>query len=234
MPDLPEESSSRAARILAAAGELLLARGSKGVTVADVAARAHVGKGTVYLYWRTKEDLLLGLIGRDFLALADEVTALVSVDPEIARPSRLCPSMLCIAAEHPFIAALQHSDNDLLGILAADPRSARLLEILGPDAVIRAILPIWRDSGLARTDWPLDDQVIALQALTTGFVVAYKATPRPPVQDLTRVFAAAVTSLLGSEISTPQQLRTTANGVRALIAEHRAGVLNLIDEQVSV
>jgi AcrR family transcriptional regulator len=61
-------------RVLAAAGELVLARGSRGVTIAEVARRAHIGKGTVYLYWKTKEDLLLDLVCRDFLALADEIT----------------------------------------------------------------------------------------------------------------------------------------------------------------
>ena len=53
----PEQQSTKAARLLASAGELLLSRGARGFTVADVAKRAHVGKGTVYLYWPTKEDL---------------------------------------------------------------------------------------------------------------------------------------------------------------------------------
>ena len=59
--------------MLAAASELLVGRGARGFTVADVAQRAHVGKGTVYLYWPTKEDLLIGLIGRGFLSLVDDL-----------------------------------------------------------------------------------------------------------------------------------------------------------------
>ena len=94
MSVLPEQSSPKAARILAAAGDLLLHRGSRGVTIADVAQKAHVGKGTVHLYWDAKEDLLLGLIGRDLLALADGFTAALAADPDLARPSRLAPRLL--------------------------------------------------------------------------------------------------------------------------------------------
>ena len=60
--ELAEHDSGTAARILAAARELVLKRGVKGLTIAEIAERAHVGKGTAYLYWKTKEDLLLAVI----------------------------------------------------------------------------------------------------------------------------------------------------------------------------
>jgi AcrR family transcriptional regulator len=62
MAELAELDSGTAARILAAARELVLKRGVKGLTVAEIAEKAHVGKGTAYLYWKTKEDLLLAVI----------------------------------------------------------------------------------------------------------------------------------------------------------------------------
>lgn len=229
MPNLTGHSSPKAARILAAAGELLLGRGSKGVTIAEVAQKAHVGKGTVYLYWKTKEDLLLDLVCRDFLALADEVVASVTADPDLARPSRLCPNMLHTAAAHPYVSALQSNDGDLLGVLADDPRSTRLLDTLGPDAVMHGILPIWRDNALARTDWTVEDQAFALHALVTGFL---KTTTGPrsriPVADPERVFAATVTTLLGPERATPEQVRAAAaEGIRHLAAA-RGTALELI------
>jgi AcrR family transcriptional regulator len=45
------------ARIISAAAELMLARGFDQTTVDDVAARAGVGKATVYRRWPSKEDL---------------------------------------------------------------------------------------------------------------------------------------------------------------------------------
>lgn len=225
MPD--PHSPPKAARILAAAGELLLGRGSKGVTIAEVARKAHIGKGTVYLYWKTKEDLLLDLVCRDFLAMADEVTSAVTADPDLARPSRLCPNMLHVAAEHPYVSALTRNDEDLLGVLTDDPRSARLLDTLGPDAVMYRILPIWRAHDLARTDWSLADQALALHSLVTGFLTTTGGS-RPRVDDPERVLAAAVTALLGPERATPEQVRAAAEeGIRDLAVE-RASALDLI------
>lgn len=218
MAELPEHGSPKAARILAAAGELLLGRGSKGVTIAEVATKAHVGKGTVYLYWKTKEDLLLGLISRDFIALADEVVAAVTADPELARPSRLGPNMLEVAARHPYVNALQTGDDVLLGVLADDPRSATLLETLGAGAFLHHILPIWRRHDLARDDWDVADQAFALQALLAGFLTAAPSLKgRLPVDDPARVFAASITALLGPERATPEQVKLAAEeGIRSL------------------
>lgn len=225
MPDLPEHSSPKAARILAAAGGLLLGGGSKRMTIAEVAKKAHVGKGTVYLYWDSKEDLLMGVVGRDFIAMADEITAEVSADPDLARPSRLCPFMLRVAATHPYANALMARDEELLGALAADPEVTELFDTLGPDAMMHDVLPLWRDAGMARTDWPSTDQAFALQALTTGFLAtAADRSPRSRSVDPEAVFAAAVTALLGPENTTPDRVKyTAAEGLRSL-ARRRAEV----------
>jgi AcrR family transcriptional regulator len=229
LPDLPEHSSPKAARILAAAGELLLARGSKGVTISDVATRAHIGKGTVYLYWKTKEDLLLGLVSRDFIGLADAVTEAVTADPDLARPSRLIPDMLTTAARHPFVDALRRGDDGLLGALTDDPRAAKLLETLSPDAMMSGVLPVWRRHALARTDWPLAEQALALHALLTGFMMAPVPSRFRPEQVVPeQVLAKSVTALLGPERATPAQVRATAaEGIQAL-ADARVTALELI------
>ena len=68
VPDLPGQQPARRGRgrprdpetderITAAAAELLLQRGFDRTTVDDVAARAGVGKATVYRRWPSKEDL---------------------------------------------------------------------------------------------------------------------------------------------------------------------------------
>jgi AcrR family transcriptional regulator len=68
VPDLTDEQPVRRgrgrprdpetdARITSAAAELLLQRGFDRTTVDDVAARAGVGKATVYRRWPSKEDL---------------------------------------------------------------------------------------------------------------------------------------------------------------------------------
>lgn len=229
--DLPELHSPKAARLLAAAGDLLIGRGAKGFTVADVAARAHVGKGTVYLYWPTKEDLLIGLIGRAFLGLLDDLIERLSADPELARPSRFCPAMLQIATNQPLIAALQRHDDDLLGVLTDHPRSIALDGALGPGAVLGAVLPIWRESGMARNDWDLSDQSFALRSLITG--VAFSLIGPSPhsadVGDPLGVLGTAVTAILGPERANQKQLRAAASDIVDFLREGQAAALQIID-----
>ncbi len=229
--DLPELHSTKAARLLAAAGDLLIGRGARGFTIADVAARAHVGKGTVYLYWPTKEDLLIGLIGRAFLSLLDDLIGRLSADPELARPSRFCPAMLQIATNQPLIAALQRRDDDLLGVLTDHPRSIALDGALGPGAVLDAVLPIWRESGMARNDWGLSEQNFALHSLITGvaFSLIGPSPHSPDIEDPMGILGTAVTAILGPERANQKQLRAAASDIVDFLREGQAAALQLID-----
>lgn len=227
---LPEHTSTKAARLLAAAGELLIGRGAAGFTVADVAKRAHVGKGTVYLYWPTKDDLLIGLVGREFLNLLDDVIRRLDEEPDLARPSRFCPMLLDAATSQPLLAGLQRHDEDLLGALADHPRSTALHDALGPSAVIGSVLPVWRDNHLARIDWDTADQAFALHGLVTGValsMVAPAIEPRPVGEPL-RVLSAAVTALLGPERASRAEVLVTARGVVDFLSRGRESVLGAI------
>lgn len=59
--------------ILDAAAELFASRQFHEVRLDDIAASAHVGKGTLYLYWRSKEDVYLAIIRRGFAAVLHRI-----------------------------------------------------------------------------------------------------------------------------------------------------------------
>jgi AcrR family transcriptional regulator len=56
-----ELKARRESEILEAAAAVFAERGFRGTRIADVAARAGLGKGTIYEYYRSKEDLFLNL-----------------------------------------------------------------------------------------------------------------------------------------------------------------------------
>lgn len=56
-----EAKFERRRQILHAADELVKHHGHSAISVAEVAKRAGVAKGTVYLYFKTKEEIYLGL-----------------------------------------------------------------------------------------------------------------------------------------------------------------------------
>ena len=64
---------ARADRILDAAADLLLRHGYRRVTIDDVAAGAAVGKGTIYLHWRTREALFWAALQRETMRLLEKI-----------------------------------------------------------------------------------------------------------------------------------------------------------------
>lgn len=88
-PERDQPQRDRADRILDAAGELLLTLGYRKVTIDDIAGRARIGKGTVYLHWRTKGQLFQALIGRESVQLTDEVIGVLAGDAAAVRPHQL-------------------------------------------------------------------------------------------------------------------------------------------------
>ncbi|MBZ5713374.1 TetR/AcrR family transcriptional regulator [Nannocystis pusilla] len=121
MFDRPRDSANRADRILDAAGVLLLRLGYRKVTIEDVAKQADVGKGTVYLHWRSKEQLFTALVMRTSVEVTEELLGLVRADPAEVLPHRFMRSSFLAAVRRPVMFALLTGDNELLGKLGKGP-----------------------------------------------------------------------------------------------------------------
>lgn len=161
MPEQP--SDSRADRILDAAGELLLRFGFRKVTIEDVAKQARIGKGTIYLHWRTKDLLFQALLARESLEMTDEVLAELRRDPAEIRPHRLMRTMFLATERRPLMKALLTGDMEMLGDLADSPMGKQ-------DAIANAeYFASMTRHGLLRTDVAHLDYT--MNAALTGFFV---------------------------------------------------------------
>ena len=83
---------ARAERILDAAAELLERWGYKRLTMDDVAQHVGIGKGTIYLHWKTREALFDAVLRRELSSLLEEFLASIRADPREALPHRLSRS----------------------------------------------------------------------------------------------------------------------------------------------
>jgi len=173
------QKSSRAAKVLAAAEDLVVKQGFKGVTMSAVAQRAHVGKGTPYLYWNTKEDLFLEIIARSLADVLHNLAVRVRAEPALAVAERLCVALAKAWLERPLVRALQVTDADVLGALLDDPRAHAIAAESGPSAILRRLIPLWREHGTVRTDWSAEEQAAALELLLIGYFAAQTRTISP-------------------------------------------------------
>ncbi|MEU0535999.1 TetR/AcrR family transcriptional regulator [Amycolatopsis tolypomycina] len=153
----------RADRILDAAGELLLRMGYRKVAIDDVARAVGIGKGTVYLHWRTKELLFQALMMRESADLTDELLAMIKADPAMILPHRMIPGSFLITHRRPLVMAMLRGNAEMFGALGdlALKKQQAEVGVQFEDVMLR-----W---GLIRPDVP--HVTYALRAATLGFYV---------------------------------------------------------------
>ena len=159
---------ARGERILDAASELLLRYGYSRVTIDDVAQRAEVGKGTVYLHWRTREELFRAVLERELAQALDEVAEGVLADPGSWQMHRVARALFLSIMRRPLLTALFRSDPEVLGKFAgrrAVERDLRRAVTLGE------YVGLLSAHGQLREDLSADDLTLAFMSVWTGFIL---------------------------------------------------------------
>lgn len=171
------EQAPRADRILAAAGELLLRFGYQRVTIDDIAARAEVGKGTVYLHWKTKHELFAVLLLREVAEVMRELLADMRADPAQALLHRVMRASFLAIMRRPLTRALYTRDIDTLGKLLAGDAAGLAARQRVTDALFDDYLDLMRGHGLLRVDIDRQTQVYVLNAVGAGFYATEQFLP---------------------------------------------------------
>ena len=128
----PEEREERRELILDAAEELITDQGFETVSMNSVAARSGLAKGTLYLYFQTREEVFLALHARHReLWMADMLAGL-------AEGQKLVPLVAGLAREHPVFLML----NARLGPVIEQnlPREALIAEKRASSADLAALI----------------------------------------------------------------------------------------------
>jgi len=92
MPATPRHTSrarieAKESAILDAAEKIFARAGFDGAKVSDIARAASVAEGTVYLYYKNKQDLLAGVVGRFWTQLT--LGAEAAIEPDVTTREQL-------------------------------------------------------------------------------------------------------------------------------------------------
>jgi AcrR family transcriptional regulator len=188
----PQDRLERAHRILDVAGELILRWGYDKTTIDDMARRAGVAKGTIYLHWRTRDELFAALLRRERVYLMEEVRAGAP-----ATLSELLGEFVGAALRRPLLKAVLVGDSEVLGKLARMKRRGTMgLELGGAtDAYLGRLIEhgaVRRESG---------DHTMVITAIVYGFVFLPDLLPeetRVPEERIAELVADAVERVLGT------------------------------------
>jgi AcrR family transcriptional regulator len=200
----PEAKGARRAQILDAAFALHEDADLEAVSMDEVARKAGVAKGTLYLYFRTKEELFLGLLERAFEAWFDELDAKLSVGQGWIAASALADLVSATLSSRRLFRRLLAQLGPVLEYNLQDDRALRFKwRIAGRLAMTGALLER-RTTYLRAGDGAR--LLLHLQALAAG--IQTLAEPAPPVR---RILKAPGLDVMRMEFD--QEFRATARAL---------------------
>lgn len=209
---------ARAHHILDTAAELLQRYGYNKTTMDDLARQAGVAKGTLYLHWKTRDDIFEALLRREQVAVAR--TFLENVRASSERPT--LRSLFRHAAlgllRHPLGRAVFTRDVEVVGKLLREadehPERKELFEVL---------IDFLSRRNLVRPDLAPRAQAFLVRAVFLGFFMLCSWTPDQlglpddQVADLVADTVVAALDLGGQ--ATPEEVTAAAEDFLAYLGE---------------
>ncbi|MFD6100198.1 TetR/AcrR family transcriptional regulator [Nocardiopsis flavescens] len=166
------ERARRAVRILDAAAELLVSLGYGKVTIEDVARRAGVGKGTVYLHFPTKEVLFGLVVVRVQMEVGTALIARMKADPAVIMPGETARWLYLTQYEKPLVNALLARSTETLGGIV-ETVGATQSGLTGLRArVMQDYFTVLGGHGLLGSDRPVEEQNYLFVSAVMGALVS--------------------------------------------------------------
>jgi AcrR family transcriptional regulator len=155
---------------LDAASELILRWGYDKTTVDDIARRAGVAKGTIYLHWKTREELFEALLRRESLELGQEFRQRITQDPAGATLRGIYKHAALALLRRPLLKAVLLGDREVIGRLARSEQNQSFYASRWAGFTI--YLDFLRSHNIIRTDISIQEQAYAVTAIFVGYFLA--------------------------------------------------------------
>jgi len=209
--------AERATAILDVAADLLLRHGYRRVTIDDVAAGANIGKGTIYLHWKTREQLFSAVFEREVLCAIDELRQALRQDPNVCLLHRFARTYFLAIVSRPLLRGFLLADAELLGKLITSRDTTRDDR---HNAMSRAYLELLAEHGLLRDDMDIEEIRYAYQATFEGFLQQEAAAPADGLDQRADLLARTVRRAFESDRPAANtELRDVAAAATALLTD---------------
>ncbi|HVB23268.1 MAG TPA: TetR/AcrR family transcriptional regulator [Ktedonobacteraceae bacterium] len=180
-----DERKLREERLLDAATTLLVRWGYRKTTIDDVAREAGVGKGTIYLHWKDKNELFQAAIVREQHRYSKDLQRRIAADPQGGLLHRVVTHGMLATFSNPLVAAVIRGNSDIFNGLIGTYEPAFFNQLLGDSDTYFAQL---QEAGLIRKDIPPSTITYLLTALKVGIIHSpdiFSPEHQPSMEQLT-------------------------------------------------
>jgi AcrR family transcriptional regulator len=158
-------------RTMSITRDMLMVHGYKRTTIEEIARRAGIGKGTVYLHWRTKDELVEDLIQQELAGIFGGLLADTRRDHRACMLHHVIYSIFTTAERYPLFRAFYTGDRETLGRLAGRAGRGEQRYRLSALPPFREYLAALMENQCLRPGLTLEATSDGLDALTAGFFV---------------------------------------------------------------
>jgi AcrR family transcriptional regulator len=150
-----EQKEQRRQAILEVAWLLFQSQPYEAINMQEVATCSGLAKGTLYLYFQTKEELFLALLEQQFVAWMEEINALLTVLPVPATPEVVVSTFGHSLNAHPALLrllAMSHSilEHNVVTDVIARYKQVTLYHVGYTGQILERLLPILQPGDGAR------------------------------------------------------------------------------------
>lgn len=167
----------RAHRILDAASELIQRWGYRKTAVDDIARLAGVAKGTIYLHWKTREDLFVALLLRESVEATRTMIERIDSDSGDFCFSTVVKHSIYVVMTRPLSRALFVQDSGVLGELLQQGRDDLDMLTRQKLTTARQMLNFFRSKGALRADQDLTEQIKIYATMVMGAMTVDQYLP---------------------------------------------------------
>ena len=186
---MSDERKQREERLLNAATTLLIRWGYRKTTIDDVAREAGVGKGTIYLHWKDKNELFRAAIMREQRRYTEDLQRRIAEDPQGGLLHRVVTHSMLATFTNPLMAEFIRGKSDIFSGLIGDIGPATFTQVFGDSNAYFAHL---QEVGLIRNDIPALLITYVLTALKIGVIYSpdlISLEHQPPMDQLADVIS---------------------------------------------
>jgi TetR/AcrR family acrAB operon transcriptional repressor len=160
------DNDEREAQILRAAAAVIIRQGYDRTTMSDIAEETGVSRGTVYLYFKGKEELFAALLYWEWKQYAQAWLEALESDPRGGTMGGFYRAVFRAVSSRPLMASIMRRDRRVLGTYLRKPNTP--FSWIGPGSVTVDFIRSLQEVGVIRQD--LDPQVTAylLETLSYG------------------------------------------------------------------
>ena len=220
----------RVERVLDSAAELLVRWSYQRVTIEDVARHAGIGKGTVYLHFRSKDALFLTVLVRVHRDLVERMVDRMDSDAREVLPSRTMRHVYDEMAADPVARSLYLGDAEVLGRLVHEAGDTLGEFTARRQEAVTEHFRLLADGGCLRAGLDAESALYAFSAVGMGFVVIDGlGTPIPRLEVEAR--ADLLERTLAAALEVPDPPAVELERIAPVISQRYRALLVHIDEE---